>query len=210
MGKVFIEEQNLTAIGDAIREKTGKTDLLNPTAMPEEIKGITTGDTSGVKKGMLVRRVGSTMFQPTFIDGSATSGRDYPTTSGSYNHYYWYRSSNTNVYWQVAKWSASGFTAGRQYRISFWIWHNGAENDEPVAIWQDKFFVNSNTQTTMPIKEITREPQLVTVTVTYQPDSVYGFSLYLYPEDSGNQVRMTPVVIEDMTNPSTSIQELPL
>lgn len=210
MAKVFIEESTLTAIGDAIREKKDTTDLINPAAMPEEIKGITTGNASGVKKGMLVRRVGSTMFQPTNIDGWTTSGRDYPTTSGSYNHFYWYRSKNTNVYWRVATWSASSFVAGNEYRFSFWIWHDGAANDEPIAIWQNNFFINANTQAVMPITEITREPQIVSVTVTYQPDSVYGVSLYIYPEDSDNQVRMTPVVVEDMTNPSSTVAETAL
>lgn len=40
MSKVFIEESTLTAIGDAIRGKTGKTELLNPTNMPAEISSI--------------------------------------------------------------------------------------------------------------------------------------------------------------------------
>ena len=43
MSKVFINETTLTAIGDAIREKTGKGDLINPTDMPDEIRGIETG-----------------------------------------------------------------------------------------------------------------------------------------------------------------------
>lgn len=43
MAKVFIEESNLTAIGDAIRAKTGKSELLNPVVMPTEIEAIQTG-----------------------------------------------------------------------------------------------------------------------------------------------------------------------
>ena len=43
MAKVFIEETTLTAIGDAIREKTGGTDLIAPGNMPTEIKGIVSG-----------------------------------------------------------------------------------------------------------------------------------------------------------------------
>ena len=43
MAKVFIEETTLTAIGDAIREKTGGTDLIAPGSMPAEIKGIVSG-----------------------------------------------------------------------------------------------------------------------------------------------------------------------
>ena len=44
MSKVFIEEDSLTAIGDAIRSKTGDTAPLSvPTGMVEAIAGITGG-----------------------------------------------------------------------------------------------------------------------------------------------------------------------
>ena len=43
MSKVFIEESTLTSIGDAIRAKTGKSDLIPPGAMPTEIESIETG-----------------------------------------------------------------------------------------------------------------------------------------------------------------------
>jgi hypothetical protein len=43
MAKVFIEETTLTAIGDAIRGKTGKTDLIDPANMSAEIAGIEAG-----------------------------------------------------------------------------------------------------------------------------------------------------------------------
>lgn len=43
MSKVFIEETTLTNIGDAIREKTGKTDLIAPGDMPVEIMAIVSG-----------------------------------------------------------------------------------------------------------------------------------------------------------------------
>lgn len=42
MSKVFIEETTLSSIGDAIREKTGKSELIAPGDMPTEIAGITT------------------------------------------------------------------------------------------------------------------------------------------------------------------------
>lgn len=47
MSKVFIEETTLTNIGSAIREKTGKTDLIAPGDMPAEIKAIVSGGGSG-------------------------------------------------------------------------------------------------------------------------------------------------------------------
>ena len=40
MAKVFIEETTLTAIGDAIRGKTGKTELIDPANMGAEIESI--------------------------------------------------------------------------------------------------------------------------------------------------------------------------
>ena len=44
MSKVFIEEDSLTAIGNAIRSKTGDTAPLSvPTGMVEAIAGITGG-----------------------------------------------------------------------------------------------------------------------------------------------------------------------
>jgi hypothetical protein len=43
MAKVFIEETTLTAIGDAIRGKTGKTELIDPANMSTEIASIEAG-----------------------------------------------------------------------------------------------------------------------------------------------------------------------
>lgn len=43
MAKVFIEETTLTSIGDAIRSKTGGSELIAPLDMANEISGITTG-----------------------------------------------------------------------------------------------------------------------------------------------------------------------
>ena len=201
MGKVFIEESNLTAIGDAIREKTGNTDLINPTAMPEEIKNIETG--SNEPKTMMVRSTRS--YLPSYVDGKAQGGSTFWGTSSSnrMDKYYWYRTDNTQIYWNVARWTTGYFTEGHRYRLSFWIWHTGELSNEPIALWQNTFFINSNTIGEINIDKITTEPQLVSVEVNYVPESVYGFSLYIYPEASGNQVRLTPIVIEDLTEPST-------
>lgn len=43
MSKVFIQESTLTSIGNAIREKTGNTDLIAPGDMPTQILAIQTG-----------------------------------------------------------------------------------------------------------------------------------------------------------------------
>ena len=47
MSKLVINESTLTAIGNAIRAKTGKSALIAPGAMPTEIEGIETGGGGG-------------------------------------------------------------------------------------------------------------------------------------------------------------------
>ena len=46
MAKIFIEESTLSAIGDSIRAKTGKTDMIPPLNMPTEIASIQAGGSS--------------------------------------------------------------------------------------------------------------------------------------------------------------------
>lgn len=50
MGRVSIEESTLTAIGDAIRAKTGKTDMIPPLSMPAEIASIQGGGGDAIIK----------------------------------------------------------------------------------------------------------------------------------------------------------------
>ena len=63
MSKVFIEEDSLTAIGNAIRSKTGDTAPLSvPTGMVEAIAGITGGggvDINSLKRVISSQKVGS-------------------------------------------------------------------------------------------------------------------------------------------------------
>ena len=47
MSKVFIEESTLASIGDAIREKTGTSELIAPGDMPAKISEITGGGSAG-------------------------------------------------------------------------------------------------------------------------------------------------------------------
>ena len=44
MAKIFIEESTLSAIGDSIRAKTGKTGMIPTPNMPTEIASIQTAD----------------------------------------------------------------------------------------------------------------------------------------------------------------------
>ena len=43
MAEYLIQDTTLTAIGDAIRTKTGKTEAITPENMPTEIDGIKSG-----------------------------------------------------------------------------------------------------------------------------------------------------------------------
>ena len=60
MSKIFIEESTLTAIGDSIRAKTGKTDMIPPLQMPTEIASIQSGGGATMKtvEGTLPLTVG--------------------------------------------------------------------------------------------------------------------------------------------------------
>lgn len=40
MSNVYLQDTTLTAIGNAIREKSGKTDLIFPKDMPSEISNL--------------------------------------------------------------------------------------------------------------------------------------------------------------------------
>jgi hypothetical protein len=67
MSKVFIEESTLTAIGDAIRGKTGGTELIAPLDMPSEITGIVSGSDPVVEA--LVVTSNGTYTAPDGVDG---------------------------------------------------------------------------------------------------------------------------------------------
>ena len=82
MTKLFIEDTTLTAIGDAIREKTGGTDLISPSNMPSEISSIETG--------------GDTTQEDGIVDGSLTEyANDRVTQVNDYVFYH--KSSLTTV-----------------------------------------------------------------------------------------------------------------
>ena len=44
MAKIFIEEYTLSAIGNSIRAKTGKANMIPPLNMPTEIASLPIGD----------------------------------------------------------------------------------------------------------------------------------------------------------------------
>lgn len=75
MSKVFIEEDSLTAIGDAIRSKTGDTAPLSvPTGMVNAISGISGGGGEHLKTWNKVK------ITPTFYSGGRSP---YPSISDS-------------------------------------------------------------------------------------------------------------------------------
>jgi hypothetical protein len=52
--RVLIKESTLTAMGNSIRAKTGKTELINPDNMPAEIDGISSGGSSDDINGLII------------------------------------------------------------------------------------------------------------------------------------------------------------
>ena len=201
MAKYTIEDTTLTSIADAIRTKGNTTESLTPTQMPDAINAIEAGTTNEGVAALV-----GTGFMPSSIDGYASGGRRYYTTSSYQTVYYWYRSSNTNVYWQVCAWSPSKFKEGHKYRMTTWIWHDGAVSDEPIAFHQSNIFFNGSVSVPNPLadKGITTTPQLLSITFDYVANSSYGAVFYIYPVDSGNQVRLLPIIVEDLTSPDTS------
>ena len=63
----------LSAIGDAIREKTGKSELLTLDAMPDEIRGIETGGGGGGDITPLVDGTFNEVYAKYFIGKPARS-----------------------------------------------------------------------------------------------------------------------------------------
>ena len=58
MGKVFIDESTLKNIGDAIRFKTGESDLINPLNMPQAILSISNNSTSSdISVGLIEKSI---------------------------------------------------------------------------------------------------------------------------------------------------------
>ena len=73
MAKIFIEESTLSAIGNSIRAKTGKTNMIPPLSMPTEIESIqTTGGGSGggqaFQCGTVVSADGTNLVIPCTLD----------------------------------------------------------------------------------------------------------------------------------------------
>lgn len=96
MANVFIEESTMSAIGNAIRSKTGKSDLILPVDMPSEIEGILVGDGDNLADAMInksiteitsnVTTIGSNAF--TYCYELTTVNFPAATTIGSYSFGY--------------------------------------------------------------------------------------------------------------------------
>ena len=72
MAKIFIEESTLSAIGNSIRSKTGKANMIPPLNMPSEIESIQTGGGSGggqaFQCGTVVSADGTNLVVPCTLD----------------------------------------------------------------------------------------------------------------------------------------------
>ena len=76
MDKVFIKKTTLTAIGDAIREQIGKSDLISPTNMPTEIRGIGSGGSGSGES-----------FEPIKLNGDQSYGCSGSLAGNTINRY---------------------------------------------------------------------------------------------------------------------------
>ena len=75
MSKVFIEESTLSSIGNAIRQKTGKSELISPGNMPTEIASITSGSSgTGGDDKFISLLTGSPIEE--FVNSDITKLRD--------------------------------------------------------------------------------------------------------------------------------------
>lgn len=80
MSKIFIEEASLTAIGDAIRAKTGGTEMLTvPSGMVDAIAGITTGGGSGdgIDATEIIRKMVTHTYEDAYVDNEVTEIAGY-------------------------------------------------------------------------------------------------------------------------------------
>ena len=87
MAKIFIEESTLSAIGNSIRAKTGKTNMIPPLSMPTEIESIqTTGGGSGggqaFQCGTVVSADDTNLVVPCTLDNILIV-RKYLTSTGN-------------------------------------------------------------------------------------------------------------------------------
>lgn len=69
MSKIFIEESTLSSIGKAIRQKTGKSELISPGNMPTEIASITSGS-SGTGGDEKIRQILDGSFSGEYVDSN--------------------------------------------------------------------------------------------------------------------------------------------
>ena len=85
MAKIFIEESTLSAIGNSIRAKTGKTNMIPPLNMPAEIESIKAGGGSGggqaFQCGTVVSADGTNLVVPCTLDNILIVGKYVSSTS---------------------------------------------------------------------------------------------------------------------------------
>ena len=115
MSKVFIEEESLTAIGNAIRSKTGDTAPLSvPTGMINAISGISGGGGEHLKTWNKVK------ITPTFYSGSSSP---YPSIAeapcATLNLSQYINDDNENMWILVCETTGSGMINNTSSPLSF-------------------------------------------------------------------------------------------
>lgn len=91
--RVLIKESTLTAMGNSIRAKTGKAELINPDNMPAEIDGISSGSSTPVDNGPIYEGkyrvryfdIDGTLIKVDYVEsGGKTTPPDAPSYDPNY------------------------------------------------------------------------------------------------------------------------------
>lgn len=131
MSKVFIEESTLTAIGDSIRAKTGKTDMIPPLQMPIEIENVYE---AGYQEAYNAMKLTVDMSDETYrFNEKVTS---YP--SNWYNMNLNFTDANGVTYNKIATFTSSGKINIRYTTVSGS--HIEAYNAANSPMWADEAY----------------------------------------------------------------------
>lgn len=103
MAKVFIEESTLTKIGNSIRNKTGKTDLIDPAVMDVEIDSIVSGGGELPEEAFLITGDGVYKFSGSGWNWFLNIFGDRLTTKNmtNLNHMFYYNAEITEIPFQI-------------------------------------------------------------------------------------------------------------
>ena len=128
MTKYIIKDTTLASIGNSIRAKTGGTDLILPSAMPDAIAGIVSGGGSG-DYIWSIQHSGSEVSEDTTAGTYTLTTADKPSSEIEYANIVsdWMQSNRTNskfnsIYYSNGTWVAGGYNVGLYYSTDGMTW----------------------------------------------------------------------------------------